>query len=236
MIGVLVPAHNEAARIAACLRSLRKAAAHPGLAGEAVLIAVVLDACSDDTAAICAQHPVHAVTLEARCVGTARATAAAWLLQQGAHWLASTDADSTVPPEWLVAQRRCDADVFCGVVDVVAEGRAERRLRKLFRCGERWGDNHGRIHGANLGVSAAAYRQSGGFAGLRCSEDVDLITRLSAGGARIHWAGAPIVRTSMRLAGRASGGFADHLAAMAKVRFAAAPVPAEPATPAMLAG
>jgi len=221
VIGILVPAHNEEARLAACLQSLRDAARHPALHGEAVVIAVALDACSDASARICAGHGVHTLPLAARCVGTARATAAHWLLQQGAQWLASTDADSIVPRNWLAAQRRCGADVFCGVVDVHAVGRSEQRLRRLFRCGERWGDDHGRIHGANLGLSADAYRRCGGFQDLRCGEDVALVRGLQAQGTPIRWAGAPVVRTSMRLAGRANGGFADHLAMLATAAGAA---------------
>lgn len=104
MIGVLVPAHNEAATIGSCLRSLQRAARHPGLNGREVRIVVALDACSDSTAVICRELQVETIDLQARCVGAARAAAAARLLQQGARWLASTDADGTVPPQWLAAQ------------------------------------------------------------------------------------------------------------------------------------
>ncbi|MFB3129245.1 MAG: glycosyltransferase family 2 protein, partial [Lysobacteraceae bacterium] len=40
MIGVLIPAHNEADSIARCLQSIRVAALHPGLGGEAVEVMV----------------------------------------------------------------------------------------------------------------------------------------------------------------------------------------------------
>ncbi|MEN4953931.1 glycosyltransferase [Stenotrophomonas indicatrix] len=214
MIGVLVPAHDEAATIGRCLRSLQKAARHPGLNGCEVRIVVALDACSDSTAAICRELQVETIDLQARCVGAARAAAAARLLQQGARWLASTDADGTVPPQWLAAQLDARSDAFCGVVDVAASGRRSRHLRRLFRRSERWGDGHGRVHGANLGVSAQAYRDVGGFAALGCGEDVDLVRRLSAAGASVRWAGAPVVTTSTRLLGRARGGFADYLAGL----------------------
>lgn len=215
MIGVLVPAHNEAASIADCVRSLQVAAADPTLRGEPVRIVVALDACSDHTAAVCAALEVETLHLDVRCVGAARAAAAAHLLGQGAQWLASTDADSVVPANWLSAQRRIDADAFCGVVDITATDSVSTRLRNLFWRGERWGDDHGRVHGANLGVAAGAYRAVGGFNHLCCGEDVDLVQRLLTHRARIHWAGTPPVMTSMRLAGRAPGGFADHLALLA---------------------
>src|SRR5690606_11078544 len=59
VIGVLVPAHDEQALIAGCLRSLLVAARAPGLRGEPVLVVVALDACSDGTADICAAMGVR---------------------------------------------------------------------------------------------------------------------------------------------------------------------------------
>ncbi|HHA2861368.1 TPA: glycosyltransferase family 2 protein [Stenotrophomonas maltophilia] len=214
MIGVLVPAHNEAASIERCLQSIRRAALNPGLGGEAVEVVVALDDCSDATESICGQQRVDTLRLDARCVGIARAAAAAELLGRSARWLASTDADSEVPPEWLVAQLGERRDVFCGLVDIATNCSAEERLRKAFRRRQQWGDDHGRIHGANLGVSAQAYRAAGGFAPLHCGEDVQLVRTLQRLGADVRWAGAPVVMTSARLAGRAAGGFSAYLAEM----------------------
>ncbi len=125
VIGVLVPAHNEADSIARCLQSIRVAALHPGLGGEAVEVMVALDACTDATGIICRQHQVGSVQLDARCVGVARAAAAAELLGRGARWLASTDADSEVPPEWLAAQVQGSCDAFCGLVDIATTCQGE---------------------------------------------------------------------------------------------------------------
>lgn len=223
MIGVLVPAHNEAEHLAACVRSLAIAASHPGLAGESVQIIVALDGCTDGSAEVCARIETETLSLQARCVGAARAAAAGALLERGAAWLASTDADSEVPADWLVAQRTAGTDVFCGVVDLGELAPQQAWLRSCFQSSERWGEGHGRVHGANLGVSAAAYRRAGGFAAQRCSEDVDLVRRLEATGASIRWASAPVVTTSGRLSGRAVGGFADHLASLAA--FESLPTP-----------
>lgn len=223
MIGILVPAHNEAACLDACLRSLTLAGAHPGLAGEAVRVVVALDACTDASADICRSHGVDVVQLQVRCVGAARAAAAEQLIRMGARWLASTDADSQVPAHWLSAQHAAGADVFCGVVDLGDLAPRQAWLRSRFQRGERWGDGHGRVHGANMGMSTAAYLAAGGFAAQRCSEDVDLVQRLHAGGASICWAGEPVVTTSARLVGRASGGFADHLATLAAKQFGVQP-------------
>lgn len=222
MIGILVPAHDEAASVERCLQSIRRAALHPGLHGEAVQVVVALDSCSDATASICQQQRVDTVRLEARCVGVARAAAAAELLGRGARWLASTDADSEVPPEWLVAQLEGRCDAFCGLVDIATTSRTEKRLRRAFQKRQQWGDDHGRIHGANFGVSAQAYLAAGGFAPLRCGEDVALVRRLQRLGADVRWAGAPIVMTSARLVGRATGGFSTYLAGMEGARPATA--------------
>lgn len=218
MIGILVPAHDEAASVERCLQSIRRAALHPELHGEAVQVVVALDSCSDATASICQQQRVDTVRLEARCVGVARAAAAAELLGRGARWLASTDADSEVPPEWLVAQLEGRCDAFCGLVDIATTSRTEKRLRRAFQKRQQWGDDHGRIHGANFGVSAQAYLAAGGFAPLRCGEDVALVRRLQRLGAAVRWAGAPIVMTSARLVGRATGGFSAYLAGMEGAR------------------
>lgn len=215
MIGVLVPAHNEAQHLGACLRSLAIAAAHPALAGEPVRIVVALDACTDASADVCAALGVATLPVKARCVGAARAAAAQQLITDGVRWLACTDADSVVPADWLAAQRHAGSDVFCGLVDLGDLTPQQAWLRTCFQRSERWGEGHGRVHGANLGMSVRAYQAAGGFAALRCSEDVDLVRRLRAIGATLCWAGEPVVMTSARLSGRASGGFADHLASLA---------------------
>ena len=226
MIGVLIPAHDEAERIAACLAAVQRAARHPALGGAPVRVVVALDSCTDGTAWHCAQAGVASLVLQARSVGAARAAAAAHLIAQGATWLASTDADSIVPADWLAAQREGDHDAFCGVVDLHTHNARDRQLRRRFVASERWGDDHGRIHGANLGVSAAAYQRAGGFAAVRCHEDVGLIERLRGQGAHIVWRGEPRVLTSGRLQGRAQGGFADHLKALEATAFARALEPA----------
>lgn len=217
MIGVLIPAHDEAERIGACLASIQRAALHPALRGERVHVVVALDSCNDATAWHCARAGVDMLAVQVRCVGAARAAAAAHLIAHGASWLASTDADSLVPSDWLAAQREGEHDAFCGVVDLHCTNARERRLRRRFVAGERWGDGHGRIHGANLGVSTAAYQRAGGFAAVACHEDVGLVERLRGQGARIAWRGEPRVLTSGRLQGRARGGFADHLRTLQNV-------------------
>jgi hypothetical protein len=69
--------------------------------------------------------------------------------------------------------------------------------------------------GANLGMSAAAYRRAGGFSPLACHEDVALVEALIASGADVAWSSRPRVVTSARLDSRADGGFGTLLARLA---------------------
>jgi glycosyltransferase involved in cell wall biosynthesis len=133
MIGVVVPANDEEALIGRCLAALKLAAQHPALAGEAVEIVVVLDACRDATQRVALAQGAACIAVEARNVGIARATGASALIAQGARWLAFTDADSVVAPDWLARQIETVADAVCGVVciddsgDYSAETRASTK-------------------------------------------------------------------------------------------------------------
>ncbi|RZL57027.1 MAG: glycosyltransferase family 2 protein [Variovorax sp.] len=217
MIGIVVPAHNEQAVIEEALNALQVAARHPALEGEQVELLVVLDSCTDSTEALARAQGVATLRVEARNVGHARATGAACMVKKGARWLAFTDADTIVSPEWLVRQLELDADVVCGSIGVddwSAHGRHAGAIREHFARTYHDVDGHRHIHGANLGVSTLAYLRAGGFQSLACSEDVALVDALQASGARIAWSAAPRVRTSARADARARGGFGDTLLAV----------------------
>jgi glycosyltransferase involved in cell wall biosynthesis len=215
MIGVVIPAHNEADLLARCLRAASIAAArHHAHSGEPVKIVVVLDACSDGSDAICAAFDVETVAIDARNVGLARSIGAERLLDAGARWLAFTDADSAVAPDWLDEQLSLGTDAVCGPVDVDDWSAHSPRTREAFSRVYLVADGHRHVHGANLGVSASAYRRAGGFEPLECAEDVALVCALLAAGARVAWSARPRVVTSGRLTARVRGGFADTLARM----------------------
>jgi len=226
MIGVAIPAHDEEAALGACLAALLAAARDPALGGEAVAVQVVLDACSDASAAVvCRYRPLFAaagvgldcIEVQARRVGAARAAGARLLLALGARWLAFTDADTRVGPHWLAAQLALDADVVCGSVAVDDwSPHADRAdaLRAHFDGFYQDRDGHRHIHGANLGVSAAAYQAAGGFEAVSCHEDVLLVKALEGIGARFAWSAQPRVFTSARTDARARGGFGDTLLRM----------------------
>ena len=211
MIGIVIPAHNEAATLHACLSSIAQAAAHPALLGEIVQVAVVLDGCSDDSAAIAAHFDVASLVSDARNVGRARAMGAEYLLDRQARWLAFTDADSVVSTTWLVEQLALASDAVCGTVVVEDWAGLEPAVQHAYDARYQQAEHHRHIHGANLGVSADAYRRAGGFAPLVAHEDVALVHALQACGARIAWSARPGVRTSARTVGRAPEGFAVYL-------------------------
>ncbi|CAN5920694.1 glycosyltransferase [soil metagenome] len=229
MIGIVIPAHNEAEHIGATLAAAARAAVHPALNGEAVRVLVVLDACDDDTGAIAesyqALHDVTTLPLSVRNVGMARAAGATQLLDKGARWLAFTDADTIVSPDWLVTQLAQEADAVCGSIgidDWSAHGQHSEFIREHFARTYTDADGHRHIHGANLGVSAEAYRRVGGFMPLACSEDVALVEALQAAGANIAWSAAPRVSTSARRNAKARGGFGDTLLAVIAARIGTA--------------
>ena len=212
MIGVLIPVHNEDQLLGQCLQTVLKAGEHPALAAEQVVVLVVLDSCTDASSVIAQQYNVQTVEVCVRNVGQARAAGAAVLLEQGARWIACTDGDSTVAEDWLVEQLALDADAVCGTVTPgVWQDNIPLEAQIRYQQGYQHRDGHRHVHGANLGISAAAYRLAGGFPPLACHEDVHLIRQLELSGARIAWSCRPRVTTSTRLEARAAGGFADYL-------------------------
>ncbi|SAL71589.1 Glycosyl transferase family 2 [Caballeronia peredens] len=211
MLAIVIPAHNEALHIGACVAAARSAAEHRQLSGEAASVIVVLDSCTDDTGDIARALGADVTSIDARNVGIARAHGAARALALGARWLAFTDADTTVAEDWLVRQLDCRADAVCGVIGVHDWSPHIGAVREHFGRTYTDADGHRHIHGANLGVSARAYVRAGGFPPLESSEDVALVEALVASGARIEWSASPRVLTSARTDFRAKKGFGATL-------------------------
>ena len=215
MIGIVIPAHNEEQYLAACLCAAQVAATHPRLEAEPVRIVVALDACTDASARVAQRHGAVVTHLQARNVGMARAQGARVLLEEGARWLAFTDADSTVWPDWLAAQLALGVDAVCGTVAVHDWSAHAPKVAAHFTQTYQDRDGHRHIHGANFGISAKAYEQVGGFSPLVCHEDVAMVEALIACGLQIAWSAQPRVTTSARTASKAPGGFGDTLRALA---------------------
>jgi glycosyltransferase involved in cell wall biosynthesis len=214
MIGVVIPAHNEEKHITDCLSSILFATSHPGLKGESVSIVVVLDDCSDNTRHLVSAQGVAKLEVSFQNVGKARATGAEHLLCSGVQWLAFTDADTVVPYDWLARQIEFNADAVCGTVEVDNWNEHGDLVRCKYLELYQSIENHRHIHGANLGLSAEAYRNAGGFHHLAAHEDVRLIADLERIGARVVWTATNPVITSARRDYKCRGGFGEYLATL----------------------
>lgn len=218
-IGVVVPVNNEGHALRQCLDALDAAAFCVAVP---VAVIVVLDSCTDDSAAVLEGFRggrVESIAVEATNVGVARAAGMAELLHRhGASgtWLATTDGDSIVPRHWFAAQVRhaaAGARVVAGTVTVEDWGGRSSRLRDQARREYRAGP-HRHVHGANLSFAAAAYRAAGGFDPVTSDEDVRLVDAFRANGESITWATDLAVVTSARRHARAPRGFASYLSAL----------------------
>ncbi|WP_200956428.1 glycosyltransferase [Nocardioides sp. Soil777] len=221
-LAVVVPARDEERLLPACLDSLAFAVqsltdARPTIACR---VFVVLDSCVDGTADIVAgRRGVTAVPVAAGRVGAARAAgveaAAEWArgVDPSRTWVASTDADTVVPPHWLTAQVALAADGHALVVGTVLPDPRDLTDHEhaLWRERHVLGDGHEHVHGANLGFTLAAYRRVGGFPHLPVHEDVELVRALRASGVSWIAAGGVAAVTSGRREARAPHGFAAYL-------------------------
>jgi glycosyltransferase involved in cell wall biosynthesis len=211
LIAVIIPAHNEEQHLGACLDSLHRASRCPDLGGEDVRLIVVLDDCSDGTRAIAVAHGAIVLETSSRNVGTARALGADMALALRARWLAFTDADTEVDMRWLSTQLGLSSEAVCGTIAVRDWTAHAPAVQRHFDATYVDQDDHRHVHGANLGLSARAYRRTGGFRSLVTSEDVALVDDLEREGIAIAWSAAPRVFTSARKAFRAPGGFGAAL-------------------------
>ena len=214
MIGIVIPAHNEERLIGECLDSVLLAAKHPSIQGQTVEILVVLDQCSDNTGAVVSAKVVASIDVCFRNVGKARSVGAEQLLEAGARWLAFTDADTVVPLDWLARQIEFGADAVCGTVEVDSWSEYGDAVRSRYLALYQFIEDHRHIHGANLGLSAEAYRSAGGFQHLIAHEDVQLVADLERIGARIVWTATNPVTTSARRDYKCRGGFGDYLVSL----------------------
>lgn len=239
---VIVPAHNEAARIPSALAAVASALdhlgkTHPQIRGRAV---IALDRCTDGTRDIVAIHCARdtrfaSVTGDFGSAGAARNAAAQRALgalppgDPDHVWIACTDADSVVPPAWLQAQVNladAGADVVAGAVDPNPAEIDPDLLAHWYRLhtdtlpatqhAPRDAAVPQHIFGANLGIRASTYLALGGFRGASAGEDRRLVEDAFRFGARIVTDPVPRVLTSARTEARAPGGFGEYLSRLAQ--------------------
>ena len=229
-VGIVVPARNEEERVGGCLRALGAATAvlPPTIP---IALCLVVDRCRDATAAVARRSWGRGPGLEllvneaALTVGQVRDRGVQALLRRlpvarDRIWLLHTDADTLVPPSWIVDHLRhaeAGADAVFGAVDLddphVLPADALRRYAALVAAGTDQ-DRHRHAYAANLGVRADTYAQVGGFPTVVSGEEHALLARLRRAG---HPVVAPTdvrARTSARRQGRARGGLADLLLGM----------------------
>ncbi|WP_236686813.1 glycosyltransferase [Cellulomonas sp. FA1] len=219
-VAVVVPVRDEELLLARCLASVRTARrALLERGGCTVDVVVVLDACRDASADVVARFgSVRVLETAAGDVGAARAAGVRSALAvrpvaAERTWLTCTDADSAVEPDWLLEHVRladAGADVVVGTVHPDPADLTASQW-DTWRATHEPGRPNGHVHGANLGVRASAYLAAGGFAPAPEHEDVDLVARLRATGARVVASDAVDVLTSGRAVGRTPGGYAGHL-------------------------
>ena len=232
----VIPARDEAARIASAIAPLRAAG---------LRVVVVANGCADDTAA--RARAAGAAVIETSVlpggVGEARRIGMAAALEGSPDWVMTTDADCEVPRASLaaVARRLRVADAVFGRVEPDPEGFAalpapvrrhgmleDRRdaLRAWIeglRAAEPWNPApcHGQSPGALIAWRPDAYRAAGGFAPVRCHEDRIMAAALARAGLRVARPWDAVVRASCRLDGRAPGGMADTIGTRASAGFRA---------------
>lgn len=194
--------------------------------------AVVLDECSDASGAIVRRHaarlaggPLARLLVLERSganVGAARRAGCSAVIAElaethgiapGGIWVATTDADSQVPPAWLavqVARHEQGVDVWTGRVTVADWSQRSAALPHAWR--RRYDAEAAPAHGTSLGFAADRYLAVGGFEPVPAHEDQRLHRALLAAGAVGHHDRSVPVVTSARRVARAPAGFAHALA------------------------
>ena len=227
-VGVVVPVHNEEHLLPSTLGCLQQAVDQVGSQVDEWRVVLVLDRCTDGSAKVVegwrraqraiSRQQIEVVSVDAANVGTARRTGCEALLlhwsdvSSASIWLATTDGDSQVPPEWLSSQichRRQGAEVWIGRVAVDDwDGREDGLSEEWHR---RYTAEPLPVHGASLGIDGATYSALGGFEDLATGEDRALVRRALDAGAVVHHDRSVRVGTSSRRTARAPGGFAHAL-------------------------
>jgi glucosyl-3-phosphoglycerate synthase len=237
---VVVPARDEAPRIAACLHAL---SAQRDMTPDSYEVILILDDCRDRTLQVIhqtvsprEQPVVHTVTcLRAQGVGRARrlgmdiAYRRFMQIDSEQGLIASTDADTTVAADWLSVQlalAQQGAAAIGGLIEldpaerlaldphaitVREHGAAQRLTDAVELAAGAVAVEHHHFSGASLALTAAAYRRCGGLPVRAALEDEALAQALTRQGIAIHRSRRVRVRTSARTDGRAPRGLAQDL-------------------------
>lgn len=205
-VGVVIPAHDEEKLLPACLAAVERATGE--LDGLSTRVIVVADSCTDGTISVAREFGAVVVEVAARNVGEARVAGVREVLRlagdldPGTVWIATTDADTVVAPDWLRRQIRLAHrgwDAVVGTVTVADWSDRPAQVRRRFEESYRsWTGTHPHVHGANLGFNGRAYMAVGGFTALRTAEDHALVEAFEAGGRSVLRTELVTVVTSAR--------------------------------------
>ena len=163
-ISVVIPAYNEVKKIRRCLTALQKQSIR-----DPYEIIVVDNGSSDDTAPVARKFGV--TVLEEKTRGVACARQRGFQAARG-DIIASTDADTIVPPDWLQTIQNAMADPkrvgVMGTFLFYDRGKIWNGLTKIITPAIRfidWIVGHGQNHfiGMNFAVRKEAFRKSAGF-------------------------------------------------------------------------
>ena len=240
-VGIVLPVRNEERLLSRALDALAIAGANVDVP---CVTAVVLDCCSDKSSSIArrwqrslrrrgANHRAIVAHSGRGNVGAARRLGADALLERwrpiaDRFWLATTDADTTVPAHWLSEQvQRHEAGVDVWTSRVTVEGWEGWRAGTAAEWQARYDVERGPIHGASLGMNGATYLRAGGFCELAHGEDRALYeAAVLAGGVAFHDRSVHVV-TSGRRKARAPLGFSSALASIERTVAVGPPPTAE---------
>ncbi|UWX98571.1 glycosyltransferase [Arthrobacter zhaoxinii] len=189
-ITVVIPSHNDAAMLAACLRAVARQTRPP----DEVL--VVDNASTDATPDVCRAAGVRRIYEPE--VGVASATFRGFDEARG-EWLARLDADSVPPPHWLA---RLEADLLAAGEDTAVTGPGEFYgsgpvirwiAQTLYIGGYRWSMTlllgHPPLFGSNFGLHRSMWNRLRGRVhrgNPRVHDDLDLCYQLRPG-MRVRW-------------------------------------------------
>jgi glycosyltransferase involved in cell wall biosynthesis len=218
-VAIVVPARDEQTLLPGCLEALGVAVQNSPVPTQTI---VVLDSCADGSADVCRELRVETIEVEFANVGRARHAGVISAIQSAVSasslWIANTDADSRVAPDWVAEQVRLagqGADAVLGVTDVTSELQPSLLRAHQAAYIRRIGPNgsHSHVHGANLGIRASTYVDAGGFPPLTDHEDQQLVLRVRAMRSPVIVTTTSLcVKTSGRTMGRCSNGFARSIA------------------------
>ena len=151
--------------------------------------------------------------------------------------LISTDADSRPPPSWIRANLAAldeGADVVGGRLEIDQDDAWSPEMAAAQSLWDHYWSvvrliedgidpvawdlppRHGDHTGASLAMSVETWRAAGGVPAVPVGEDRALVAAAIAIGARLRHPASVWTRVSARTQGRADGGMATHMAAMAR--------------------